>query len=152
MIFIICETTLIVKGAMAIGHWIAAHGTGAMASKAGAIAAKSLATQGFVNTLAGITGIALGSSLVVGTVIWTTDKIQILGKGLEALSEGDYIKAAKQFAKLVDLLHIQIEFLPDAIQSLLVKKAGFSMEDASNIAQAVGNLESEILKFTTTRH
>jgi hypothetical protein len=151
MIGIILET-LVVKGAVAIGHWIAAHGTGAMASKAGAIAAKSIATQGFVNTLAGATGVAVGSSLVVGTVVWTTGKIQILGEGLEALNKGNYIKAAQKFANLASLLHIEIEFLPDVIQDLLIKKAGFSIEDASNVAKAVGGMESDILKFSTTRH
>ncbi|MEA5534060.1 hypothetical protein [Crocosphaera sp. XPORK-15E] len=148
MIFVLFET-LIVKGAISIGHWIAAHGTGAMASKAGAIVAKSITTQGFANTLAGVTGIALGSSLIVGGVVWGTDKIQALGKGLEALYEGDYIKAAQNFAKLVDLFHIKVEFLPDVIQPFLVEKAGFSVEDASNVAKAVGNLESEIVKFIT---
>ncbi|NJN13985.1 MAG: hypothetical protein HC836_36830 [Richelia sp. RM2_1_2] len=144
--------TLLVKGAMAIGHWIAAHGTGAMASKAGIMAAKSIATQGFANTLAGATSIAIGSSLAVGTVLWTTEKIQILGEGLEALNQGNYGKAAQKFANLATLLNIKVEFLPDAIQRLLLKKAGFSAEDALDVANAVGALESEILKFATTRH
>jgi hypothetical protein len=147
MIGVIFET-LVVKGAIAIGHWFAAHGTGAMASKAGLMLSKSIATQGFANTLAGVTGVAIGSSLVVGTMVWTTEQIETLGTGLEALSEGDYRKAAKQFANL----DIEVEFLPEAIQDLLIKKAGFSIEDASNIAEAVDGLESEILKFASTRH
>ncbi|WP_414622667.1 hypothetical protein [Calothrix sp. CCY 0018] len=150
MIGVIFET-LVVKGAMAIGHWIAAHGTGAMASKAGAIAAKSIATQGFANTVAGVTGVAIGSSLVVGTVVWTTDTIKIFARGLDALHEGNYIQAAKEFADLADELDVKVEFLPDVIQPFL-EKYGCSTENASNIAKAVGGMESDILKFSTTRH
>jgi hypothetical protein len=151
MIFVILET-LIVKGAITIGHWIAAHGTGAMATKAGAMVAKGVATHGLANTLAGVTGVAIGSSLVVGSVVWTTGKIQALGEGLDALYVGDYTKAARKFANLASLLHIEIKFLPDVIQDLLVKKAGFSSEDASNVAKAVRSLEGDIFNFATTRY
>ena len=151
MILVIIET-LIVKGAITIGHWIAAHGTGAMATKAGVMIGKGIATHGFTNTLAGVTGVAVGSSLVVGTAVWTTRKIQALGEGLDALYNGDYIKAASKFASLAKLLHVEIEYLPDVIQELLEKKAGFSSEDAINIAEAIRSLESDILKFSTTRY
>ena len=151
MIFVILET-LIVKGAITIGHWIAAHGTGAMATKAGTMIAKSIATQGLANTLAGVTGVAIGSSLVVGSIVWTTGKIQALGEGLDALYARDYTKAAQKFANLASLLHVEIEFLPDVIQDLLEEKAGFSSEDASNVAEAVRSLEGDILNFATTRY
>jgi outer membrane protein assembly factor BamD (BamD/ComL family) len=151
MIAIVCESIML-KGAIAIGHWITAHGTEAMAYKTGAMLMKSIGVNGFVNTLAAVTGLACVSSLVVGTVIWTAEAVKLLGEALKALYEGDYKKAAKKFAKLVKQLHIKVEFLPDAIESFLLKKADFSIEDASEVAKAVKNLESEILKFITNRH
>jgi hypothetical protein len=146
MIYVIFEA-LVVKGAIAIGHWITAHGTTAMAAKAGSVISHSIATQGLANTVAGVTGVALTSCVTVGTVAWTYEKMQPLEKGLDALFNEDYMEAAKQFKKLSNVLNVKVEYLPDVIQSFLTEKAGFSIEDAISIAESVRNLEGYITHF-----
>ena len=46
----IVESFLMVKGAIAIAHWLAAHGTSAMAAKGGAMIANSVAVNGLATT------------------------------------------------------------------------------------------------------
>jgi hypothetical protein len=145
MILIVLET-LMLKGGIAIGHWFAAHGTSAMAAKGGAMVAKGIATQGLMNTLANVTGLAAGSSLVVGGCLWTTDKVKILAEALTALNKGDCKTFCIKCAKLCTLFHVEVEFLPDIVEKYLIK-AGFSMVDASNVAKIIADLEYEILKF-----
>jgi hypothetical protein len=150
MILVILET-LIVKGGITIAHWLAAHGTNAMALKGGALIAKSITTQGLVSTLAGVTGLAVGSSLLVGGYLWTTNHVKTLGEILAALNKGDYKTFCFKCAKLCMSFNVDIKFLPDVVQDFLIEKAGFSIADASNIANVIRNSEDEILKFMNYR-
>lgn len=143
MILVLLES-LIIKGGISIVHWFAAHGTSAAAMKASAIVGKSFGANG----LAGVTGLALGSSLVVGGYLWTTKHVNTLYEALDALSKGDYVTFVKKCAKLCTQFHVDVEFLPDVVQEYLIK-AGFSVVEASNIAEIIANSEDEILKFVS---
>ena len=140
----IAESVLMVKGAMAIAHWLTAHGTTAMASKAGTMIVKSLATQGFANTFTAVTTIATSASLGVGCILWTTERLKLAEEGLQAIYDGDTNKMVRKFAKLALKLDIDFDMLPDAVEDMLTEKADFSYEDAHEIAQLIQKYEEEI--------
>jgi|LakMenE01Jun11ns_1017448.scaffolds.fasta_scaffold9627439_2 hypothetical protein len=140
----IAESFLMVKGAIAIAHWLAAHGTSAMAAKGGAMIAKSVAVNGLATTATTVTTIATTSSLAVGYVLWTTDRLKLVGDGLQAMCDGDIKKMAGKFAKLALMLDIDFEYLPDAIEDLLHEKFDYSYENAHKVAQIVHSYEKEI--------
>jgi hypothetical protein len=139
---------LIAKGSMTIAHWLATHGTSASAAKALAILGKSVLKNGLGNTFAGVSGLAIGSSFVVGGYLWTTKHVNKLSEALDALSKGDYVTFVKKCAKLCTLFPVYVEFLPDVVQEYLIE-AGLSAVEASNIAEIIANSEDEILKFVS---
>ncbi|MFM7438417.1 MAG: hypothetical protein ACKO2V_07400 [Snowella sp.] len=142
----IVESVLMVKGAMAIAHWLAAHGTTAMASKAGAIIVKSVATQGLASTATAVTAIATTASLGVGYILWTTERLELAGEGLQAIYDGDTDKMVRKFAKLALKLDIDFDMLPNAVEDLLTEQADFSYEDAHKVATVIQTYEKEINK------
>lgn len=141
----IIESALIVKGAMAIGHWLSAHGTSAMAAKGGAVLAKSAAVNGVASTATATATAATGASLVVGYYVWTTESIGILGEGLDAVYEGDAEKFVEKISKLVMKMNMDLDELPEQVQNFLVK-ADFSYEQAHQLAGVVQAFDEEIEK------
>lgn len=139
----IIESALIVKGAMAIGHWLSAHGTSAMAAKGGAVLAKSAATHGIASTATAAATAATGASLVVGYYVWTTESVSILGEGLDAIVEGDADKVVKKFAKLAMKLNMDLDDFPQEVEDFLLN-ADFSYEQAHQVAGVVQALDEEI--------
>jgi len=86
----------------------------------------------------------ISSSLAVGYVLWTTDRLKLVGDGLQAMCDGDIKKMAGKFAKLALMLDIDFEYLPDAIEDLLHEKFDYSYENAHKVAQIVHSYEKEI--------
>ena len=142
----IVETALIIKGATAIAHWIAAHGTGAMATKAGVLLAKYAGTHGIASTVTALATTATTASLGVGCILWTTDRLKLAGEGLQAMQDGDTTKMVTKFAQLALKLDIDFDMLPDAVEDLLTEQADFSYEDAHQVAQFIHAYEKEIEK------
>jgi hypothetical protein len=149
MILIILES-LIIKGGIAIGHWFAAHGTSAMVAKGGTLIAKSIATQGLAQTAAGVTGVAVASSLVVGGYLWTTNHVRTFEEALNALVAQDYITFCKKCAKLSTLFNVHVDLLPDIVQKYMIN-IGFSDEIISYVKQVIVGSENEILEFMTRK-
>ena len=146
MICIILET-LVVKGLFTAGHWLAAHGTSALAAKGSSMLVHSIATHGFLNTASAVAGGAITTGLVVGGVTWTSGLIKLLGEALEALSRGETMSAMKKFSKLYNELHgVDIEFFPDVVEKML-PKIGFSIADAKSIGDFLRSSEESILDF-----
>ena len=141
----IIESALIVKGAMAIGHWLSAHGTSAMAAKGGAVLFKSAATNGIASTATAAATAATGASLAVGYYVWTTESVSILGEGLDAIVDGDADKVVKKFAKLAMKLNMDLDDLPQEVEDFLLN-ADFSYEQAHQVAGVVQALDEEIEK------
>jgi len=144
---------LILKGAMAIGHWMA-HG-GAVVIGKGLLpsVSQSIANVGFAKTLAGLAGMLgktfLVSSLVVGGVLWTSETVELLADALEGLYQKDYLRFVGKCAKLSSRLHIEVEFLPEVVYSYLIK-AGFSIQDAKTISEVIASSENEIIKYMSS--
>jgi glyoxylate carboligase len=140
------ETALIIKGATAIAHWIAVHGTGAMATKAGVLLAKYAGTHGIANTVTVLATTATTASFSVGCILWTTERLKLAGEGLQAIQDGDPAKMVTKFAHLALKLDIDFDMLPDAIEDLLTDQADFSKEDAHQVAELIHAYEKEIEK------
>ncbi|MDB9437322.1 hypothetical protein PN450_11060 [Dolichospermum lemmermannii CS-548] len=140
----IVESALIIKGAMAITHWLTAHGTTAMAAKAGAIVANSVATQGLASTATLVAGIATTASLSVGCILWTTDRLKLASESLQAMQDGDTTRMVEKLAQLAIKLDIDCDMLPDAVQDMLCKQANFSYEDAHKVAKVIHAYEKKI--------
>lgn len=140
----IVESALIFKGAMAIAHWFAAHGTTTVVTKAGVVVANSIATQGLASTAATVATIATTTSLGVGCIIWTTSRLKLAQDGLQAAFDGDTNKMVVKFAQLAIQLDIDSGMLPDAVQDMLIKQVGFSNEDAHNVAKLIQSHEKQI--------
>lgn len=139
-----------VKGAVAIGHWLAAHGTGAMAAKAGALVAKSIATQGFIATVTSVGAIAVGSSVVVGYVVWSQKAFKSLVKVLEAMGRGDTQTMVSESAKLALQIDVTAHLLADAVHDVLIEKLHCSLEKADQIAEYIKYFEKEIQRLMGT--
>ena len=140
-----------VKGAVAIGHWLAAHGTGAMAAKAGALVAKSIATQGFVATATSVGAIAVGSSVAVGYVICGQKAFKRLEKVLEAMGRGDTQTVISELAKLALQIDVTAHMLPDAVHDVLIEKLHCSSESADQIAEYIKYFEKEIQRLMDSK-
>lgn len=140
----IAETALIIKGATVIAHWMAAHGTSAMATKAGLVVAKYAGTHGIASTLTALGTTVTSASLVVGGVLWTTERLQIVGQIVEAICKDNRTTMITKSARLALMLDLDFDLLPNAIEQLLIKQAHFSYEDASQIADLIHSYEKEI--------
>lgn len=140
----IVESALMIKGAIAIAHWLTAHGTTAMATKATAIVVNSVATQGLASTATAVATIATTASLGVGYIVWTTDRLKLAGESLQAMQDGDTTRMVGKLAQLAIKLDIDCDMLPDAVQDLLTEQANFSYEDAHNVAKVIQACEKEI--------
>lgn len=147
----IVETALIIKGATAIAHWIAAHGTSAMATKAGVLLAKYAGTHGIASTVTTLATTATTASLSVGWILWTTDRLTLAAEALQAMQNDDPTKMVTKFAQLALKLDIDFDMLPDAIEDLLREQANFSYEDAHQVAQFIQAYEKEIEKEMNRR-
>ncbi len=137
---------LTVKGAVAIGHWLAAHGTGAMAAKAGTVIAKSVAIQGIAATATSVGTIAIASSIIVGNIIWGKEALKYAENTLEAMGRGDTQTMITELAKLALKLDIRFHMLPDAFENLLTQELDYSSQDAYQIGEYIKTFEKEIKK------
>lgn len=141
---------LMLKGAIAIGHWMTHGGAVAIGKTLLPSVSQSIANIGFAKTLAGLAGMLgktfLVSSLIVGGVLWTSETVELLADALEGLSQKDYLRFVRKCAKLSSRLHIEVKFLPEAVYSYLIK-AGFSIQDAKTISEVIASSENEIIKY-----
>jgi len=112
-----------------------------MGAKAASVVAHSITANGLGATLSGIAA----TGTVAGTIVWTSEKVKLLGLGLEALSEGNIEIAASCLARLAACINVDIEMLSDVVEELLVNN-GLSPSDAHAIGQAIANIEDEIIK------
>lgn len=140
----IAEIGLIIKGGMAIGHWLAAHGTSTMAAKAAMMIGNNIAAQGVAAAATALGTGALASSYVVGNIIWAKKPLKHAANVLQAIEEGDTQTMITEVAKLCLILEIRFHMLPDAFEDLLTEVFDYSSQDAHEIAEYIKIFEKEI--------
>ena len=139
--------TLVVKGLVTAGHWLAAHGTSGLAAKGGTLVAKSIATHGLASTASTVTGGLIATGFVVGGVTWSKGLIDLLFQATVALGDGDTSQALKKFAELYKRLNpVNIKFFPDIVQETL-PKLGLSSDTAELIGDFLRRSEVDILRY-----
>lgn len=131
---------LIVKGLIAIGHFVAAHATaGTIATAAHAVAGMSLAQIATATITAGF---------VAGCITWTGDRIKNVQNGIKAINDGNSWTAVKEFGSLALSADIDIVMLPDTVKAGL-EKMNLDSKAAHEVTSWVKNHEIEIAKYVS---
>lgn len=126
----------LIKGLIAIGEYIAAHG---LAPKVAFMLMKSVAASGIVATMENVAFVGI----VAGGVLWTRDRANNLIGGFKAIEEGDATQAVTKFALLAISAGIGADALPDTVHTGLLH-AGFSEKNAKFAATTIKSLEGPI--------
>ncbi|MFN6526864.1 hypothetical protein [Nostoc sp. ChiSLP03a] len=109
----------IVKGLVAVSHWVAAHSSSAVVLKGGALVSKSVVTNGLASTASAVAGGAIVTGFAVGGIVWANELLQLLLGAVADLGNGDQkqalLKFSKLYKKLYKELHVGIEIFPDKI-------------------------------------
>ena len=129
---------LVIKGLAVAAKAIASKG---LAAKVGTLLLKSVIANGLGTTIT--TVIITGA--VIGGVVWTHDRIQLVGKAITALENQDIGSAAMSLAKLVITTPgLSVHTLPDTISSVAMK-AGLHDGKADELADFIRSMEDKIV-------
>lgn len=88
--------------------------------------------------------------LVVGGVVWTKERVDNLKNGVQALADGEYWKAIKNFGELAWSANLQVSMLPDVVNDALLK-IKVSPEKATNVANWIRNNENGIIDYVRSK-
>lgn len=129
---------LILKGLAVATKAVISKG---LAAKAGALLLKSVIVNGLGSTIT--TVIVAGA--VIGGVVWTHDRIKLIGEAFTALENRDIGKAALSLGKLVITTPgLSVHSLPDTITAVALK-AGVHKGNAVELAEFIRSMEGEIV-------
>ena len=111
-----------------------------LAVKVGTVLLKSVIANGLGSTIT--TVIVAGA--VIGGVVWTHDRIKLVGNAITALENQDIGSAAWSFGKLVVTTPgLSVDSLPDTI-SAIASKVGLHDGKAIELADFIRSMENEI--------
>lgn len=129
---------LVIKGLVVAAKAISSKG---LAAKVGTLLLKSVIANGLGSTIT--TVIITGA--VIGGVVWTHDRINLVGKAITALENKDIGTAAMSLGKLVITTPgLSVHSLPETITSVALK-AGLNGSKATELADFIRSMESEIV-------
>lgn len=129
---------LVVKGLVAIGHFVAAPATaGTVAAAAHAVAGMSLAQIATATVTAGF---------VAGCITWTGDRIKNVQNGIKAINNGDTWTAVKEFGSLAISSGVDVNMLPDTVEAGL-EKMHLDSKAPREVTSWVKNHEIEIANY-----
>lgn len=129
---------LVVKGLVAIGHFVAAHATaGTVAAAAHAVAGMSLAQIATATVTAGF---------VAGCITWTGDRIKNVQNGIKAINNGDTWTAVKEFGSLAISSGVDVNMLPDTVEAGL-EKMHLDSKETREVTSWIKNHEIEIANY-----
>lgn len=135
---------LIVNGLIVTGKFILSK---AVIAKTAVVATKVVATKMLAAySIAQIASAVMLVGLVVGGVVWTKERVENLKNGVQALADGEYWKATKNFGELAWSANLHVNMLPDAVNDALLK-IKVSPEKAANVANWIRNNENGIIDY-----
>lgn len=129
---------LVVKGLVAIGHFAATHLTAGAAAHLAHVAAGM--------TLSQLIGTTVTAGFVAGCVTWTQERINNVKNGIEAIENGNYWTAVKEFGSLAISADVSADLLPDKVDALL-EKMNLNREETKKVTRWVRNHEVDIAKY-----
>lgn len=139
---------LVLKGLFVAGKFLLSK---AVIGKTAIIATKAIGTKILAAySIAQIASAVMLVGLVVGGVAWTKERVENLKNGVQALSDGEYLKAIRNFGELALSANLSVEMLPDAVNDALLK-INVSPEKASNVANWIRNNENGIVNYIKNR-
>jgi hypothetical protein len=128
---------LVIKGLAVAFKAIASKG---LTAKVGTLLLKSVIANGLGST---ITTVVIAGA-VIGGVVWTHDRIQLVGKAITALENRDIGSAAMSLGKLVITTPgLSVHSLPDTITAVALK-AGLHGGKVVELADFIRSMEGEI--------
>ena len=130
-----------IKGFAAICSFVAHH---AVATKVAVTGYKILKTYSLAQIAAGVAT----ASIVVGGVVWGIERVNNLKNGYNAVIEGEYKKAIRNFGELAISIG-GVHTLPEAVQSGLMQ-LHVSSEHAQTIANWVSTNENAIINYVNS--
>jgi len=128
---------LIVKGFA----WITAHLSATAATHLGTY----IISHGIVSTITALVPIAITGSFIVGGVLWTKERVDLINKMLEDIGNGDVVKATCKLIQISNTLNTTCDKAADAVIDLLKNWYGEN-GNIDKICSVIKDIASNIKK------